>query len=217
MIIGDIKLTSRCQSGKNYQTPYGATHIDRHVYQSSKGGKIYVPLDTSARIIQGATPRFAKILSHKYSNLTAPSVIDDLSENHDRKIAQSYRQNVTDYVGSVVQAKEESWEYENPTLDKSVSTLGVSLDDVNILPSSNAMKEILDNQDSQPFQPISKDIIQRLQRSKQLIPFNLLPGLTICSMDATQYHTSETIHCDCCLTATMKNRLAITTRRFKRP
>jgi hypothetical protein len=41
-------------------------------------------------IIQSATPRFAKQISHKYANMNAPSVCRDLLENHDRKIAHSY-------------------------------------------------------------------------------------------------------------------------------
>ncbi len=71
---------------------------------------------------------------------------------------------------------------------------------VQSIPSSNAMKEVLDNQDSQGFQPIFKGIIHRLQRGNQLSQFNLFPGLTVCTIDATQYHISESIHCNCCLT-----------------
>ncbi len=139
--MGDIKLTARGKNGKDYQTPYGPVRVDRHVYQSSKGGKVYVPLESGARIIQGATPRFAKILSHKYSNLAAPSVIDDFAENHERKIALSYLQKVTDYVGSIAQAKEELWEYESPKLDKPVSTLGISLDGAYVLTVNNGYRE----------------------------------------------------------------------------
>jgi len=64
LIIGGVKFTFRCQSSKNYQTPYGVAYINRFVYQTSKGGKVYISLESGARIIQGATPRFAKILSH---------------------------------------------------------------------------------------------------------------------------------------------------------
>ncbi len=126
--LGSVKFTSRCKNGKTYQTPYGAVRIERYAYQTSKGGKIYVPLESGARIIQGSTPRFAQILSHKYSNLAAPAVIEDLRSNHQRKIASSYLQNVTDYVGCIAQAKEESWEYDIPPLNKAVATIGVSLD-----------------------------------------------------------------------------------------
>jgi len=139
--IGNVKFTSRCQSGKNYQTPYGVAHIDRYVYQTSKGGKVYIPLESSARIIQGATPRFSKMLSHKYVNLSAPGVIDDLNENHGRKVAHSYLQNVTDYVGSVAQAKEESWSYEMPELNKPVCSLGISLDGAYIPTTNDGYRE----------------------------------------------------------------------------
>ncbi len=80
-----------------------------------------------------------------------------------------------------------------------------ALFDVKTIPSSNAMKEILDNQDSQPFQPISKNIVQRRQRGNQLKAFDRLAGLKVCSIDATQYHTSQSIRCDCCLTANKDN------------
>ncbi len=143
IVLGDIKLTSRCKSEKAYQTPYGSVRVDRHVYQSSKGGKIYVPLEESARIIQGATPRFAKMLSHKYSNLAAPCVIEDLVENHERTIAQSYLQNVTDYVGSIAQVKEECWDYESPKLDHPVSSIGISLDGAYVLTVNEGYREAM--------------------------------------------------------------------------
>lgn len=59
-----------------------------------------------------------------------------------------------------------------------------TLFDVKKIPSSNTIKDILDNQDSQQFQPIQKNIAQRLQRSKQLKKFDLFSGYKICSMDA---------------------------------
>lgn len=141
IVVGEVKFTSRCKSEKNYQTPYGVVRIERHVYQTSKGGKVYIPLESGARIIQGATPRFAKILTHKYSNLSAPSVIEDLGDNHDREIALSYLQNVTDYVGSVAQAKEECWEYDHPQLDKPISAMGISLDGAYILTVNEGYRE----------------------------------------------------------------------------
>ena len=141
IVFGGIKFTSRCKSDKNYQTPYGVARVNRHVYQTSKGGKVYVPLESGARIIQGATPRFAKIISHKYTNLSAPSVIEDLRDNHERKITISYLQNVADYVGGVAQAKEELWEYVPPKLDKAVKSIGISLDGAYILTVQDGYRE----------------------------------------------------------------------------
>jgi len=49
--IGNSKLTSKGLFPKRYQTPHGEIEIGRHVYQSTKGGSIYCPLDINARII----------------------------------------------------------------------------------------------------------------------------------------------------------------------
>jgi len=77
-----------------------ACHISlnrtRYVYQTSKGGRIYCPLEHQARIIRDATPRFASQLSHKYGQLNARAVQTDLAWNHGRKVATSYIQNVAE-------------------------------------------------------------------------------------------------------------------------
>jgi hypothetical protein len=59
---GDIKMTARNKDNKTYQTPYGSVQLEHYVYQSSKGGRIYCPLEHNARIIQGATPNKPKLL-----------------------------------------------------------------------------------------------------------------------------------------------------------
>lgn len=141
IIVKNVKLTSRSQNEKEYQTPYGVIRVNRHVYQTSKGGKTYCPLEYSARIIQGATPKFAKILSQKYSNLAAPAVVEDLSENHNRNVTRSYLQNVCDYIGSIAQANEENWKYTAPDLGKPVTTIGVSLDGAYILTVKDGYRE----------------------------------------------------------------------------
>ena len=63
--VGGVKLTSRTKSNKNYHSPYGSISIKRHIYQTSKGGETYCPLEDSARIIQNATPRMANTISKK--------------------------------------------------------------------------------------------------------------------------------------------------------
>jgi hypothetical protein len=137
----NVKFTSRSKNEKEYQTPYGVIRVERHVYQTSKGGRIFCPLESEARIIQGATPKLAKILSHKYSKLPAPSVAEDLKENHNRKITVSYLQKVCDHVGSIAQAKEEVWEYGVPELKEPVKTIGIGLDGANILTVKDGYRE----------------------------------------------------------------------------
>jgi hypothetical protein len=126
--LGEIKLTARGRDPKEYQTPYGVVQVERYVYQTSRGGRIYCPLEHQARIIRGATPRFASQLSHKYAQLNVRAVQTDLAQNHGRTVATSYIQNVADWVGSIATAKEETWEYALPQLDAPVATVVVSLD-----------------------------------------------------------------------------------------
>ena len=126
--VGAIKLTARGRDPKEYQTPYGPVAVERYVYQSSRGGRIYCPLEHQARIVRGATPLFASQLSHKYAQLNVRAVQSDLEQNHGRTIATSYIQNVAEWVGTIAMAKEEDWEYAMPTLETPIATVAVSLD-----------------------------------------------------------------------------------------
>jgi hypothetical protein len=73
------------------------------------------------------------------------------------------------------------------------------------IPSNNAMNAMIDNQESKLFTPIFKDFIQKLQRSNQLKPYQLMNGMMVHSIDATMYHTSKKVHCKECLTKNHKN------------
>ena len=126
--LGAIKLTARGCDPKEYQTPYGSVEVVRHVYQSSRGGRIYCPLEHQGRIVRGATPLFASQISHKYAQLNVRAVQADLEQNHARKIAASYIQNVAQWVGTIAAAKEEDWEYAMPALERAIATVVVSLD-----------------------------------------------------------------------------------------
>lgn len=128
ILLGAIKWTRRCTSHQTYQTPYGTVGLERHVYQTSQGGKIYCPLDADARIIRHATPLFAKQLSHKYAQMNVNAVCADLSDNHGRPVTASYVQNVTDWVGAIAMAQEETWDYTLPVLDQPVASVAISLD-----------------------------------------------------------------------------------------
>ena len=76
--VGPVKFTSKGRVEKDYQTPYGVATVARHVYQSPQGGPTYCPLDRDARIVVSSTPRFAKVLSHKYAEFSSPRVQVDL-------------------------------------------------------------------------------------------------------------------------------------------
>jgi hypothetical protein len=126
--VGALKLTARGCDPKVYQTPYGAVEVERHVYQTARGGRIYCPLEQQARIVRGATPLFASQISHKYAQLNARAVQRDLAQNHARAVAPSYIQHVAEWVGNIAAAKEEDWEYDLPQLPGGIATVAVSLD-----------------------------------------------------------------------------------------
>jgi hypothetical protein len=126
--VGEIKLTARGRDPKEYQTPYGVVEVERYVYQSSRGGRVFCPLEHQARIVRGATPLFASQISHKYAQLNVRAVQTDLEQNHGRKVATSYIQNVAEWVSDIATAKEEDWAYEMPALASPIATVVVSLD-----------------------------------------------------------------------------------------
>jgi hypothetical protein len=128
ILIGGTKWTSKGEEPKYYQTPYGEVEVLRHVYQMSTGGKTFCPLERDARIVVTSTPRFAKVVANKFARSGSTQVESDLAENHGRRVARSYLQNLADAVGSIVQAKEETWHYATPRLTVAVHTVAISLD-----------------------------------------------------------------------------------------
>ena len=89
-------------------------------------------MDDRARIIRKATPRFAKIVSHKFARGAAAQVVEDLEQNHGRPCLKASLQDLATHVGTVVQTKEESWSYATPALGK-VATVGIGVDGTRML------------------------------------------------------------------------------------
>ena len=143
LVIGDKKWRTKGVQAKSYQTVYGEVVVERHVYQSAGGGKTYCPLERNARIVVTSTPKFAKQISSKMSYGAASEVQRDLLENHGRGVALSYIQRLTEAVGSIVQAQEESDNYEPPKLDSKVSTVGIGLDGTCMLMCDQGWREAM--------------------------------------------------------------------------
>ena len=143
IVVGETRLTSKGQVPKEYQTPYGVAMVARHVYQSPDGGRTFCPLDQKARIVVSSTPKFAKMISHKYAEFGSSRVIRDLEANHCRCVARSFVQNVADSVAAVALAKEEIWNYEVPTLEEPVATITIGLDGACILMSDDGWREAM--------------------------------------------------------------------------
>jgi hypothetical protein len=126
--IGNEKFTSKGKVSKKYQTPYNEINIERHVYQNSSGGKVYCPMEKDARIIVGSTPKFAKQISSKYSDLGSSRVQKDLEENHGRHISREFIRNLSEAVSEVIIEKEKHWNYCPPVDTKYVHCVGIGLD-----------------------------------------------------------------------------------------
>ncbi len=76
---------------------------------------------------------------------------------------------------------------------------------VNNIPRDSQMRDVIDKVDSEQLRPVFKDYFSRSQRGKYLEQYQLFSGLYICSIDATQYFSSKTIHCPNCLKTIHKN------------
>lgn len=90
IFFGQEKWTSKGAYNNTYQTRWGEANIERHVYQSPRGGRQFCPLEQNVRIILTATPGFAKLASSKYAEMGSSRVLIDLEQNHQRSIARSY-------------------------------------------------------------------------------------------------------------------------------
>jgi len=117
--------------------------VDRHVYQGSKGGKSYIPLDHNARIIVTSTPKFAKMVSSKYADLGSSRVRSDLEHNHGRAVARCYIQDISEAVGAVISAKEEDWCYELPKMSEPVESISIGMDGTCMLLCEDGYREAM--------------------------------------------------------------------------
>ena len=141
-IAGEVMRTKGSQP-KAYQTPYGEVVVERHVYQRSGGGKTYCPLEREARIIITSTPLFAKQVSGKLAYGAARDVQRDLGENHSRPVAVSYIQRLSEAVASIIEVKEESWNYVPPKLDAEIHSIAIGLDGTCMLLCDTGWREAM--------------------------------------------------------------------------
>jgi hypothetical protein len=141
--IAGERMGTKGELPKAYQTPYGEVVVHRHVYQRAGGGKTYCPLEREARIIITSTPLFAKQVSSKFASGSAREVRRDLAENHSRPVAVSYIQHVSEAVSSIIEAKEESWNYVPPKLDVEINSVAIGLDGTCMLLCETGWREAM--------------------------------------------------------------------------
>jgi hypothetical protein len=144
ILLINTKLTARKQKyNAQYESPYGKVAVERYIYQSNQGGKTYCPMEDAARCVLNSTPRFAKIVSEKYVKLGAPAVKEDIASSLRRSIAHAYVQSIADAVATIVQAKEEKWEYDPPDLPRAVQHIAVGIDGTCMLMTEEGWREAM--------------------------------------------------------------------------
>jgi hypothetical protein len=141
-LLGDFDASGaalKCQQGKKWtskgltkhviETPYGAASVLCHVYQTSAGGRVRVPLAERARLIGSATPRLAKITAAKLAQMSCAAVARDLEDNHQRPVSKSFAQDMGSAVAALVTTHEGALEHWQPHSSvEEVATIAIGVD-----------------------------------------------------------------------------------------
>ena len=86
-------------------------------------------MESRARVIgRTSTPKFAKMVSWKYSQLSASLVQADFAANHGRPLSCKLIQRIGEQVGQIAMDKEFEWTYELPDLEQVVTHVAISRD-----------------------------------------------------------------------------------------
>ena len=141
--VNGVKHTVKNYAPEKYETPYGSIQVERHTYQTSKGGRAYVPLEHDARMVLNSTPRYAQIVSGKYTRFGADAICEDLLECNGRKLSRNYAKKLSDYVGTIAQCYDSDWQYDLPTFERRITSVGVSLDGTCILMHNDGWREAM--------------------------------------------------------------------------
>lgn len=128
ILVDGVKQTSKGECAETYECPYGDVIVARHVYQTSKGGKTFCPLENDARLILNSTPAYAKIISFKYAQNGGNAVARDMLESNGRKVCPVYVKKVSDFVGEVAQYSGQDWTFSMPELSDEVASVSVGVD-----------------------------------------------------------------------------------------
>ena len=141
--VNGIKHTVKDYAPQTYETPYGPVGVQRHTYQTSKGGRAYVPLENDARMVLNSTPKYSQIVAGKYARFGADAICEDLLECNGRKLSRNYAKKLSDFVGSIAQCYESEWEYDLPEFDEPVHSISLGLDGTCMLMHKDGWREAM--------------------------------------------------------------------------
>ena len=128
----------------HYQTLYGEMALERHLYQSSAGGKTVCPLEINCHLNFGsATPLLAEVISFKLASAAATEVEQDLVKSHGLKLSASYLREVAGQVGQLAVEHRQDWQLPIPSPTAPVKTIASGVDGAMMPLVSEAYKEAM--------------------------------------------------------------------------
>lgn len=88
-----------------------------------------MPMELKGRFLGGSnTPKFSKMVSWKYSHMSARLVCEDMGMNHARQMSTKLVQSVSGHVEGVAMEKEFEWQYDLPGFGQVVSHVSIGRD-----------------------------------------------------------------------------------------
>jgi len=128
IIVNNQRMTSKGLTFRHYQTMWGEISIVRHIYQTSKGGAPFCPVDATCKIINMATPYFARSIAWKYAQIGTRNVQYDLTHNHLRPVHIDIVQRLSALAAAEVQKDDACYTYAPQPAPEQVQTIALSLD-----------------------------------------------------------------------------------------
>jgi hypothetical protein len=126
--LGSQSMTSKGQFHEVYRTLFGPVSLLRHVYQSSQGGKTFVPLESNARILCNTTPQLVKCVASRYTEVPAATAEKGFAEQLQLKIDTNLILDISRELGRVALAKQEYWSYRPNVAPDAVHSIGLGID-----------------------------------------------------------------------------------------
>jgi hypothetical protein len=126
--LGNLTLTSKGRSPQSYLSLFGPLSLERHIYQSSAGGRTYCPLEQRARIQENATLGLCHVLASKYADLSGRVVRRHMELSHQLDLELSRIQDICDVMGKRALGKEEHWTYKPAAPSAEVHAITVYMD-----------------------------------------------------------------------------------------
>lgn len=128
IMVGRVSMTSKGRFPQEYRTLFGIVFLDRHVYQSSQGGKTFVPLEAYARVLCHSSPQLANCIASRYTEVCAAKVQDGFADSNQIKIDVNLIQEISRGLGRVALNKEDYWTYRPAVAAELVATIGLGID-----------------------------------------------------------------------------------------